>query len=459
MKSKIPFEQRFPRLNRLVEWGRQQYYYCTEGVWSDPANGWKQRVVKTLNLSVQSFLNKDLQSTACAMAFRTLLAVVPALALLFAIGRGFGFSNMLKSTLLDYFPAQHEALERGLNFVDSYLAQASEGIFVGVGILFLLWTLISLVSSAETAFNQIWSVPQGRTLWRQITDYTAIFLILPVLMICSTGINVLMSSALQTVIPFEFMSPLVSGLIDSAGLVLTWLFFTGVYKLLPNVRVKFSNALLSGFLSGTAFTILQWLFVSGQIYVSKYNAIYGSFAFLPLLMLWMQLVWLITLAGAVLCFSSQNIVLYSFSTQISNISFDYRRKILLAVMAVIAGRFKRQQTPPDANEFARRYGFPIKLVTQVIDELKKSGLILKVEIGENARLSGYVPAVDLQDLTVGRVLHELRSSGDDGFIPDFDRNFSKVSKIIDKFSNDLYDDGKDIKIADLDYPEDNQNNK
>ena len=229
--------------------------------------------------------------------------------------------------------------------------------------------------------------------------------------------------------------------------------------LLPNVRVNFTNALLAGFLSGLAFTILQWLFVSGQIYVSKYNAIYGSFAFLPLLMLWMQLVWVITLAGAVLCFSSQNIVLYSFSTQISNISFDYRRKILLAVMAVIAGRFKRQQTPPDTNEFARRYRFPIKLVTQVLDELKSAGLILKVDIDEKKHRWGYVPAIDLVKLTVGRVLRNLRLSGYKNFIPEFRRNFSKISDIIDKFSKDLYNDGKDIKIVDLDYPEGNQKNK
>lgn len=458
MDSKKSFEDRFPRLNRLIEWCRKQYVYCIDGVWSDPANGFKQKLVKTLNLSIQSFLNKDLQSTACAMAFRTLLAIVPALALLFAVGRGFGFDNLLKSSLLDYFPAQHEVLERGFSFVDSYLNQASGGIFVGVGILFLLWTLLSLVSSAETALNKIWNV-QGRTLWRQVTDYTAIFFILPILIICSTGINVLMSSALQVVIPFDFMTPLVSTLVDSASVVLIWLFFAGVYKLLPNANVKFSNALIAGILSGTAFTILQWLFVSGQIYVSKYNAIYGSFAFLPLFMLWMQLVWVITLAGAVLCFSSQNFVLYSYSTQISKISFDYRRKILLAVMYVICRRYKKGDTPPDVNDFTRLYGFPIKLVSQIVEELRHCGLALKVEVNEKTHQVGYVPAIDLQELTVGKMLKALRSDGDDNFLPDFDKDFERVSKIIDKISNNLYDNYNDIRVVDLDFSEDDINNK
>ncbi|MDE5845201.1 MAG: YihY/virulence factor BrkB family protein [Muribaculaceae bacterium] len=457
MDSKKSFEERYPRLNRLIEWFRQQYFYCAEGVWSDDANGFKQKLVKTINLSVQSFLNKDIQSTACAMAFRTLLAIVPALALIFAIGRGFGFDNLLKTTLLGYFPAQREVLERGFSFVDSYLNQASGGIFIGVGILFLLWTLFSLVSSAEIALNKIWSVP-GRTVWRQLTDYMAIIFLLPVLMICSTGINVLMSSALQVVLPFEAMSPLISTLVDLSSVVLIWLFFAGVYKLLPNARVKFSNALIAGVLSGTAFTILQWLFVSGQIYVSKYNAIYGSFAFLPLLMLWMQLVWVITLAGAVLCFSSQNFVLYSYSKQISNISFDYRRKILFAVMAVICRHYKKQETPPDANDFAQLYGIPIKLVTQIIEELRCCGLVLKVEVDEKTHQVGYVPAVDLQDLTVGHILHELRNHGDDDFIINFDTDFKEVSELISHISIKLYDDYNDIKIADLDYTEDTPKN-
>lgn len=300
MTKKKLLTERFGWLKRLIDWATNFYAYCTQGVWSDTRGGLKVNVIKTLNLSVVSFMNKDLQTQACNMAFRTLLATVPALALLFALCRGFGFSNLMKTSLMSYFPAQREALEKGLTFVDSYLEQTSEGLFVGVGLIFLLWTLISLVSSAEMALNSIWGVPD-RSWMRKVIDYTAIFLILPVLMICSTGINIFMSSTIQTVLPFKFISPLISALLDSAGLFITWIFFTGVYMLLPNTKVKFKNAFLAGALSGTAFTILQWLFVSGQIYVSKYNAIYGSFAFLPLVMLWLQLVWVITLAGAVVC--------------------------------------------------------------------------------------------------------------------------------------------------------------
>ena len=101
--------------------------YALKGVWRDRRNSLSVRIVKTINLTVKSFMSADLQSTACALTYRLLLALVPALALLFAIGRGFGFQNILASQLFNYFPSQHNALEVALKFVDSYLAQASEG--------------------------------------------------------------------------------------------------------------------------------------------------------------------------------------------------------------------------------------------------------------------------------------------------------------------------------------------
>ena len=214
---------------RLVDKVMKSYDYIMGGVWSDTRGSWKVNIMKTLSLTVKSFFNADLQTRAAALTYQTVLTIVPALALLFAIGRGFGFQNLLKSQLFSYMPAQRSAWEQALEFVDSYLAQASEGLFVGIGIPFLLWTLISLVSKVEECFNKIWGIPRGRSLWRKITDYTAIFLILPVLMICSSGITVFMSSTLQATLPFDFMSPVIGWLLDGASLVLTWLFFAGIY--------------------------------------------------------------------------------------------------------------------------------------------------------------------------------------------------------------------------------------
>ena len=232
------------------------------------------------------------------------------------------------------------------------IERSSEGVFVGVGILFLLWTLISLVGNVENAFNLVWGIKQGRSLWRKLTDYTAIFLILPVLMICAGGIMVFMSTTLQSLLPFGFLSPVLKVLLDFLSLALVWLFFTGSYMLIPNTKVKFKNAFLAGVMAGTSYAVLQWLFVTGQVYVTRYNAIYGSLSFLPLLLIWLQLVWTITLAGAVLCFSSQNIFEFSFTSEIERISNNYKWRLTLAVMTIAVDRFNRELSPLTPHQIA-----------------------------------------------------------------------------------------------------------
>ena len=123
--------------------------YCISGVWNDTRKLWSVQTLKVINLSVRAFMDRDLQTQACALTYRTVLAIVPALAMLFAIARGFGFQNLLQSELFRYFPAQRKALESALTYVDNYLSQASQGIFVGIGLVFLLWTLVSLRCSCS----------------------------------------------------------------------------------------------------------------------------------------------------------------------------------------------------------------------------------------------------------------------------------------------------------------------
>lgn len=406
------------------------YNYVTDGVWNDTRRTFGVNLVKTLNLSVRSFLNADLQMRAGSLTYQTLLAIVPALALVFAIGRGFGFQNLLQTQLFNHFPAQREVLSQAFRFVDSYLAQSSEGVFVGVGILFLLWTLISLVGNVENAFNLVWGIKQGRSLWRKITDYTAIFLILPVLMICAGGIMVFMSTTLQNMLPFGFLSPVLKVLLDFLSLVLVWLFFTGSYMLIPNTKVKFKNALIAGVIAGTSYVVLQWLFVTGQVYVTRYNAIYGSFSFLPLLLIWMQLVWTITLAGAVICFSSQNIFEFSFTSEIARISNNYKWRLTLAVMTIAVDRFVREKKPLTPHQIAVEYGLPITLVSESTHKLISSGLLIRVVAKPGDDEFAIAPAIEPSKITVGLVMERVGANGSANFIPKFNRRFKSLSDAV-----------------------------
>lgn len=402
------------------------WQYVSKGVWRDQRRTWKVNTVKTINLSVRSFLSSDLQSQACALTYSTLLAIVPALALLFAIGRGFGFQDLLKQQLYSYFPSQRSALDAAFNFVDSYLAQASEGIFVGVGIVFLLWTMISLLSNVETSFNSIWRVRQGRTFMRKITDYLAILLVLPVLMICGSGLSILMSTALRNLLPFEWSGSAVTVVLDCASYVITWVFFAAAYMLIPNAKVKPLSAIISGVVVGTAFQVLQWLFLTGQLYVSKYNAIYGSFSFLPLMLIWLQLVWLITLIGGVLCYASQNIGQFNFSDDVDNISLDYRRSVILVIMAIICKRFVQQKRPLNSSEIAQTYNLPAKLVTRLVLNLHRVRLISFIAAPGELLEHPLQPAVDVSGLTVGEVIRRLQTDGASNFIPDFSSHYAQI---------------------------------
>lgn len=436
-------------VDKLIALGKRWYNYGTSGVWSDTRRNWKVDLMKTINLSVRSFLNADLQNRAASLTYQTLLAIVPALALMFAICRGFGFQNLLQTQLFSSFPAQSKALTAAFSFVDSYLAQSSEGIFVGIGIVFLLWTLISLISNVEDAFNKIWGIAQGRSFWRKITDYTAIFLILPVLMICASGITVFMSTTLQNSLNLPFLSPVVSTILDCSSLVLVWLFFAGSYLLIPNTKVKFKNAFIAGILAGTAFIILQWLFVSGQVYVTRYNAIYGSFSFLPLLLIWLQLVWLITLSGAVYCYSSQNIFEFSFSNEIARISEDYRWRILLSVMTVSVHRFIHGEKPLTDHQISEQYGLPISLVTASINSLLDEGLVMRVVNKPGDDSFSIAPAVDPATLTLGVFFRRMASHGSKNFIPDFDKRFGNVNIAIDNLEQITLEKADTILISSL----------
>lgn len=436
------------KINRL-------WVYWTDGIWRDTRQVWWVKVLKTVNISVKSFTNNDLQTQACAMTYRTALAIIPTLALLFAIGRGFGLQSVLTGELYSFFPGQKEVIDKSMDFVDGYLSQSTgEGAFVGIGLVFLLWTLISLIGSVESTFNLVWGVSQGRSIWRKITDYTAMLLILPVLLICASGLAIFVSSTLQRIFHFPFMTPLIKFGLEAASWVLTWLFFAAAYKLIPNTKVKITNALIAGVLAGTAFRVLQWLFVSGQLYVTRYNAIYGSFAFLPLLLLWIQLTWMVTISGALVCYSSQNIFLYALSSQVNNISPLYRYKVTIAVLATIVRRFDAPPDGGDAKPFTQfelgtHTGIPIRLVSHSLQKLMAAGLVNRVALDTGSQEYRYQPAIDPQAMTLGMVRRRLQTLGDDDFIPRFSKRFRTVIGAVTKIDNAADVQADTILIGDL----------
>lgn len=417
---------------RTVNWGMAKWAYISDGIWHDTRNLWYVNTIKTLNLSVRSFFNSDIQTQACSMTYRTLLAIVPALALLFAIASGFGLKNTLQDELFAIFPAQKTAISYALGFIDSYLNSYSEGLFVGVGVVFLLWTLISLLSNIEDTFNLIWGQKEGRSIGRKIVDYTAMLLILPVIMMCASGLTILVSSTLQTLFQWDFMTPVIKLILEGLSWILTWLFFAMLYLVMPNTKVKFANAFMAGVFAGTGFLVLQWLFITGQLYVSRYNAIYGSFSFLPLMLIWTQLTWVIIFAGGVVCYSSQNIYMYNFNDAIQNMASRYYARLTLAISAVVIQRFIDGKGATRATYLVKTYTLPPRLCTMICDKLVAAGILSIVMIDPRHDIKGYQPAIEPSRITVATVYDRLDSIGSSNFISDFDANFPGVVDAYEK---------------------------
>ena len=393
---------------------KQIWAYCTKGVWNDTRSSIWVKAIKVLNLTVSSFLNKNVQRQAAALTCNTILALVPVLAILFAIGRGLGFESLLQTELFRYLPAQREALVTVIVWVDSYLAQSSQGIFIGVGVAVLAWTIFALFDNVESALNDIWEIRAERSYYRKFTDYSAIIIVLPLLIILDGGIAVLMTSASDSI---KLLMPVWNVVLSIAPYVLMSLFFIGVFKLFPATKVKLRHTLIPGIACGIGFQLLQWLFVTGQIYVSRYNAIYGSFAFLPLLIVWMQLVWVMTLTGATLTFASQNFFRHDFKQEVDGISQSYLSSVAVSVMATIARRFEAGADPIAMEELARELHLPYALTDKVCGLLSAAALINKSRTA--ADIDGYVPARPPESITVGSVAEALRTLGASDFLPEF----------------------------------------
>lgn len=428
--------------------------YCISGVWSDPRKTMKVQIVKTVNLAVNSFLNRGLQIKSMALTYSTVLAIVPGIALLVAIGRGFGLQKSLMDELYHLFPSQQKAVATALTFVDSYLSAATQGVFVGVGIIVLLWTLVSLLSSIEDAFNSIWDVKANRSLYQKVTDYIAICMMIPILMICQSGVSIFMSTTIQENLNFPFITPVVNVILETAPLILSWLAFSLSFMLIPNVKVKFRYAAISGVICAIAFQILQLLFVNGQIYVSKYNAIYGSFAFLPLLLIWLQLSWMLLLSGCVLTYSLQNVFTFNYLGNVDNISDNAWHSVSLIVTAVIAKRFASNQLPLTQFQIASQYKLPVRIVGRVIEKLSRARLIYFVKLNDDEL--GISPAMEVENFSVADFLRILNSTGNNDVIPDFNIVYKDFINILHPYFSAIDSTFSKVLIKDLPLPSENE---
>jgi membrane protein len=353
---------------------------------------------------------------ASALTFYTLLSIVPVVALAFGIAKGFDFQSVLQQRLLEKFPGQEEILSNVFGFANALLARTKGGLVAGVGVALLFWTIIKVVGNIESAFNAIWGVRKDRSLPRKITDYLSVMFVSPVLLVVSGSATVFLAAQAKVLTQklevLGALQPVILFALKYLPYGVMWLLFSFLYMFLPNTKVRWQSGLFAGILAGTAYQVVQWTYITFQVGVAGYNAIYGSFAALPLLLAWLQISWLIVLAGAEVSQAHQNADFLEFAPDVERIRPAFRKTLALWVTNRVCRNFADPGGPFTATELSLLTGIPRKLLGSLLQELTECGILVEVS-GDPSRETGFQPALDPDRLTISYVLEALEKHGDD----------------------------------------------
>ena len=392
----------------------QARQFLFHDLWEIPAEFLPAEVLRRLIVTTRCFVQERMYFRASALTYTTLFALVPLLAIVFAIAKGFGLSSLVEQLIRDNLVATPEVQDTVIGFVTSYLSHSSGGLFLGFGVLLLLWTLFNLTNTIEVTFNQIWQVKRNRPFTRQLTDYTAIIFLLPVFIVATTGLSIFIYNFLGSLSTDEVvLRPTVLLLVKLSPWVLTCLFFTGLFMYIPNTRVRFLSAGLAGVITGIAFQVLQWGYLNSQVWLTSYNAIYGSFAALPLFLLMCQIAWTITLFGCTLAYVNQNFKSFYRGKENVLVSRRFHDYLCLRFVSSICERYARKENPYTVEELAERHDVHIRLVTQIIYTLCKVGILIETTNEGTSEKTTYVPAYDIQQITTSTLLNALDVDGNE----------------------------------------------
>jgi membrane protein len=410
------------------------------------------RQLRIIVLAARGFLNDRVQLRASSLTLYTLLSIIPVAAIAFAIAKGFGLDQNLAQVLTKEFKTQPEVLNWILTESTNALQKTSGGYIAGIGVIILFWSVMSLLNQIESSFNHIWQIGSARPWYRKFTDYLTIMLIAPVFLILSSSITVFINKELTDFIArsaiLDFFKPIVGFLIKLAPYILTWAALMILFLIMPNTKVKFVPALVSGIIAGTILQILQWLYIDLQFGISKLSTIYGSFAAIPLFIVWVQSSWIILLLGAELSFANQNVSRYEYEYEALNISLFQKRALILMTLNMIIRNFTVGEKPISAENISGSLKIPVRLVRDILQDLTNSNLVSVIHENEHEERL-FQPAIDINKLSVSYVLNRLDKKGSENQIFVKSKEYNKITSMLEKFDKLAAKSDSNILVKDL----------
>lgn len=430
---------------------RQLFTYFTDTIfrqdvseWRNPVVRWLVQQYRLLFYTARGLVEHGTLVRSAALTFYTLMSLVPILAVVFAVVKGFGLTDGLVENLYGIFPRHPETIDYIVGFAENALARTQGGVVAAVGLVMLFWAVIRVFGSIESAFNNIWEVKVARSIARQWTDYIAVVMIVPVLWILANAAGDYVEQLLGLYDKWYFNT-----LSHLASMVIIWTMFTLLYLIIPNARVRFQSALMAGIVAGTIFLLFQWGYVYVQRWMTSYNAIYGSFAALPLFLIWMQTSWEILLFGGELSFAYQNISRFAEERESLRISYDQRRKVLLAVMILVARNFRDHGGTLSTDTIRERLGLPTRIVNDVLFQLVQAGQLIAVRSGDGERDVAFTPAHDLASTTVYGILEAVERTGQATLDLEQSADLARVNRELETLKQTVRQSPENVRLTDL----------
>ncbi len=364
-----------------------------------PGLGWTVRPFKLIIYTLEGLMAHGTMDMGAALTFYTLMSIVPVLALVFAVVKGFGLVESLVENLYSLLPQMPEVVDYMVDFANKALARTQGGVVATVSLLTLFWAVIRMFESIEANFNKIWEVKSTRNLVRKYCDYITVIIIAPLLWIIATSVGSYALNMLgaQDSVWLQLASKALS-------LVVVWAMFAFVYLVLPNTKVRLRSAVMAGVMAGSCFFVFQALYVYLLKWMTSYSAIYGSFAALPLFLLWMQNSWSILLIGCELSFALQNEKRFDEERQLPATSHDDDSKLMVAITAFVARSFHQGEGAVPMIAIREGLGLPTRIASKLVARLVAADVLNEVRCDEVEYDVAYAPARDVSALRVCDVL-------------------------------------------------------
>ena len=404
------------------------------------------RTLQTIILVARGFKDKALNVRANSLSFSLLFAFVPLIAGVFAIARGFGFEELLRERLSSSFLAEANIVPVIIEWVDRYLETARDGLFLGIGLIVLIWAVYAFFNMLEHSFNNIWNVKQTRSFGRRLTNYMVVLLLVPIMIILTSGISIFLNSTQSLAPVLQAIEPIRRVLLRTVPLIVASGVFTWIFIAIPNTKVRFLSAVIPGVIMGVLFQVVQIFSVYLVILFTRMSLVYGAFSAIPLILIWLHITCWLLLVGAELAFAIQNNDMFAYEKDLENMSRRYKDYVMLYLLSVIIRRFEQGKVPQTAQEMAAKNQLPIRLVQQLLSRLEETNIVRRVYV-EQAEDETFVPALDTRQITVEMVIGRISAQGTEEFLqhtpPEMQEFWQRYVKMIDANPID------DILISDL----------